>query len=121
VAEGDLEMVDVLIRYENFQEPVVLDYPTKERHQQVHSAKQRRAQCVERPRIPWQRQSTRHMRADEIADDEKMSSPPRHRSALFERFIVRADEMLSAFLGLKIGDSPRCLLAAAADAQWPKN
>jgi hypothetical protein len=38
-----------------------------------------------------------------------------------KRFIVRADEMLSAFLGLEIGDSPRSLLAAAADAPWPKN
>jgi hypothetical protein len=32
-------------------------------------------------------------------------------------FIVRADEMASAFPGLEIGDSPRCLLAVAADAQ----
>jgi len=38
-----------------------------------------------------------------------------------KRFIVRADEKLTAFLGLEIGDTPRCLLAAAADAQWPKN
>jgi hypothetical protein len=38
-----------------------------------------------------------------------------------KRFIVRPDEMLTAFKELEIGDSPRCLLAAAADAQWLKN
>jgi hypothetical protein len=30
-----------------------------------------------------------------------------------KRFVVRADEMLTAFLGLEIGDSPRCLLSCS--------